>query len=544
MMKSWRGVFAFLFCILLCTQSVMARRVPNSEKKIIRFGWVAPFTPQEFLDCDLADLDADCPFDGIGLHPCLNLKRGDEIIEYRLPFQVGSPQMLTEEDFKELIPAYLRLQQTRLKHNFICSYSTLFNADWFDEEGWKRTLNNYGMLAWLAKQTKCDGLEFDIESYPFTGQPFRFHPEFGHTFEETAAQVRKRGKEWIQELNRQYPNLTLFAVHWTSQCASPLYAELPELQNHSSTGLQIAFMNGVYEGAPETMTIVDGNETPGYRAESESDYDRILANAQLYGDAWMEAGNKEKYHKITSTGVSLYLDRYAGNDFPPNDPTELLARNIGNCIRYADEYVWIWCEKGNFWPKICKSDWKSWNEQLPHCTDAIAFGRNVSVEDLRKNMSKKNLLQNSSLDTLAHWGQWQADRSPKGTITAENGMARLVNVTNGCITQVLDVKAGQKFIVTARCKEEGAPSNPSLGFFFRNSKGMGLWDIQCSVPFTIDLEDGWKGLSVPIIVPSGRDIQNLTITVGTGVPKQIEGDKGTLFDDIELHPVSFPWEEE
>jgi hypothetical protein len=121
-------------------------------------------------------------------------------------------------------------------------------------------------------------------------------------------------------------------------------------------------------------------------------------------------------------------------------------------------------------------------------------------------------------------------------------MARLVNVVSGCITQSLDVKAGQRFIVMARCKVEGAPCNPSLGFFFRNSKGMGLWDIQCSVPFTIDLGDGWMGLNVPITVPSGRDITSLTVTVGTGMAKQIEGDKGTLFDDIELHPVKCPWE--
>ena len=545
-------------CTVAPQKARTSLRVPLAEKKIIHFGWVAPFAPKEFLECDLADLDSTCPFDGIGLYAYLDLKRDGKVIQYRLPWQVGAPQMLTEEDFQELIPAYLRLQQTRLKHNFIRCNSALFNADWFDEEGWKRTLNNYSMLAWLAKQTKCEGMCFDIEAYEFTGQPFRFRPELGHSFEETAAQVRKRGKEWIQELNRQYPNLTLFTFHWTSQCVTPLYAEQPELLNFSPTGLQIAFINGIYDGAPETMKIIDGNETPGYRAENATDYDRILANATLYGDAWIDDANKEKFHKITSTGVSLYLDRYANRDFPTDNHVQLLATNIGNCIRYTDEYVWVWCEKGNFWPKICKSELKFWNEQLPHCTDAIEFGRNISLTDLRKNASSKNLLKNSSLDALGegegygpghepsplvHWGQWQSSHSPQGTITAENGMVRLVNVTEGCIAQAIDVKQGQQFIVTARCKVEGAPCNPSLGFFFRNSKGTGLWDIQCSIPFTIDLGDGWMGVNAPIIVPSGRDIKTLTITVGTGVPKQIEGDKGVLFDDIELHPVEFPWQD-
>ena len=77
--------------------------------------------------------------------------------------------MLSWDDFKEWVTALRRLQQgTRLKHNFIRTNCAAFNGNWFDDEVWKRTLNNYGMMARLAKEAGFEGLCLDLEGYAVT----------------------------------------------------------------------------------------------------------------------------------------------------------------------------------------------------------------------------------------------------------------------------------------------------------------------------------------------------------------------------------------
>ena len=72
------------------------------------------------------------------------------------------------------------------------------------------------ILAWAAKESGFEGICLDIEPYALTKLPFMYRPHLGHSFEETAAQVRRSGKEWIEEINRQFPNITLFTFLWTS----------------------------------------------------------------------------------------------------------------------------------------------------------------------------------------------------------------------------------------------------------------------------------------------------------------------------------------
>ena len=550
--------------ILLFSHDAFSRRVPSGQKKIIHFGFVSPSTPEQIVAEDIRKLDATCPFDGIGINPVIKLTRDGKTFDYHPLHHVGSPYLLTKEDFSELIPMFRRFQETRLKHNFFVLNSSPFNGDWFDDEAWKRTLNNFGMLAWAAKESGFAGLCLDIEPYALTKLPFMYRPHLGHSFEETAAQVRRRGKEWIEEINHQFPNITLFTFMWTSQCTTTLMAEHPETLENSKTGLMIAFFNGVYDGASDTMTIVDGNEGAGYHAASEEDYAKITGRYHRFADSWIDKTNHEKFRKITSMGVSFYLDSYVKWDNPgrydlfakSDNPTQLLATNVSHALDYADEYVWFWCEKGNFWPGVFKSNYPFWGDLLPHCVEAIEAGRNMRAS-MDKYASGVNLLKNGGLDSdddgaadgpkqknggIKSWMAWQAEDTPKGTFSSDNGMLRLVNVTNGGIAQAVSgIKAGQQFILRARCKNESHFATPVLSYFFRDNPDTGLWG-QRSIAFTEDDADGWKRATFHITVPQGHNIATINVYVGVlGFQDPTGMDKGCLFDDIELQEVVFPW---
>lgn len=556
---------SFLLAATLLASALTAREMP--EKKLIHFGWNTPEKLQHF-QAPLADLEETAPFDGIGIYLNLTLKRDGKDVHYSVGRALGSPQMLREEDFAEWIPAIKRLQQTRLKHNFIRTGSVLFNADWFDDEAWKRTLNNFSMLAWLAKQADCKGISFDIEAYDFSGRPFKYRPELGHSFKETEAQVRKRAQEWIAELNRQFPGLTLFTFYWTAQCASKGAAMHPELQNSSNTGLQIAFFNGVYDAAPDNMKIVDGNENPGYNAAFRQDYERIVSNYYRFGDGWIDDKNLAKYHKITSLGFALYLDSYVPRENAKNwnlfertpNPVKLLQANVSNCIEYSDEYVWIWAEQGTFWPRInVRKNTKYWNDRLPFAREAIEAGKSPDDAAL-KNVTGENLLKNGELEVgesganegpgqtssgIKGWFAWQSASKDKGEIRPENGGVRFVAVSEASLAQQISgIKPGEKFIITARFKNESEVLTPFINAFYRDGKGQGLWQYNRQMTETRDLQDGWKLASLFLEVPDDERIERLTVCcsvngAGKATPK---GDKGCLFDDVILKRISFPWD--
>ena len=557
-------------CAILSVNFALHGYTNPAEKKIIHFGWCYPRTAEELLKLDLREFEAHCPFDGIGIYPHITLQQDGKTVSYNPARSAGNPPLLKWEDLQELVPGLRRLQETRLKHNFIRSNCSIFNGNWFDDEAWKRSLNCFSLLARLAKEAGFEGLCLDPEGYPYTKMPFMFRPEYGHTFEETAAQVRKRGKKWIEELNRQFPDLTLF-VFFRSICISPRQAEHPELFSPVRDALLEAFFNGVYDGAPETMRIVDGQETPGYYASSDMDYARIVTTYHRFGDAWIDKANRDKYKKITSMGMSLYLDSYIKREKPVrwdhhnnplySDLAVLLAHNVANCLNHADEYVWLWCENGTFWPGAPfsmkgKTAYKFWDEVIPHCTEAIQFGM-----DWSKGLTPaagRNIVRNGTLEPggngsaegpdrqesgISEWSSWQAGRTPKGTIVPENGMVRFVNVIDGSIAQSFDVKPGKKYILTARCKNESRVSTPQISFFFSDAAGQGLWDIREYDFFTEQEADGWTRGTMRITIPDGRNITQLTITVGVVGDQDPSGkDQGVLFDDVALYEVEYPWE--
>ncbi|MBP5638084.1 MAG: hypothetical protein J6X55_01290 [Victivallales bacterium] len=564
-MKCHKSLFLILTCVLLLVSSgALSRRVPNEQKKIIHFGFVSPSTPEKIVEGALKNLDATCPVDGIGINPVIKLKRGDKTIVYQPLSQVGSPYLLVKEDLAELIPMFRKFQETRLKHNYFILNSSPFNGDWFDDEAWSRTLNNFSMLAWAAKESGFEGICLDIEPYALTKLPFMYRPYLGHSFTETCAQVRRRAKEWIEELNRQFPNLTLFTFYWASQCNSAYKEAHPEILENSKTGLMVAFFNGVYDGAPDTMKIIDGNEGPGYHAAAEEDYAKIMGRFNRFADSWIDSANREKFWRITSMGISFYLDSYVKKDKPSrynlyeksDNPTQLLASNVSHALDYTDEYVWFWCERGNFWPGVFKSNYPFWNDLVPHCVEAIEAGRNM-LAAMDKYASGKNLLKNGSLESgdsgapngpdqynggIGFWPVWQAEDTPKGIISSENGMVRFVNVTNGGISQAIGgIKASKQFILTARCKNESHFATPVLSYFYRDNPDTGPWGHQSTV-FTEDAGNGWKRASLYITVPAGHNIAVLCVYVGVNGFQDLTGkDKGCLFDDIELHEVVFPW---
>src|SRR5262249_8542788 len=131
-------------------------------------------------------------------------------------------------------------------------------VDWFDDPVWATALHNAGVAAQVARQGGCQGFMFDVEQYE--GRLFDFRQQTQRdtkTLAEYGAKVRQRGREWVQEVNRHFPDITILLTFGyviaqprggaTNRSASPY-------------GLLADFLDGILDGCSEKTLLVDAWE--------------------------------------------------------------------------------------------------------------------------------------------------------------------------------------------------------------------------------------------------------------------------------------------
>ena len=225
------------------------------------------------------------------------------------------------------------------------------DLDWFDDHA--AVVNNARLAAQLARAGPCRGILLDTEQYE--GKLFDYAKQRDakrRTWDDYAAQARRRGREVMTAFQEGFPDLTVFltfgpSLLWkqTEQGKKPL-AEC-------RYGLLVPFLDGMIDAAKGRTRIVDGHEMSyGYR-----DADAFVqAHRAIQHDAANLAADRAAYHRAVSAGFGLWLDydwRKKGwntgdtekNYFSP----ERFETSLRAAIEQSDEFVWIYTEKPRWW---------------------------------------------------------------------------------------------------------------------------------------------------------------------------------------------------
>ena len=306
--------------------------------KVIQFGWGMP--DAAFVRTNVREMEK-IPFDGVVLNPRfvvdehqLNLRTA---VFDRQPLPVSI-----------LEPSAIDLKATAFRSftdNFIVVAMVPGNVDWFDD--WSSILHNTRLAAGLVREAALRGIFLDPEQYREPLFTYSLRPQRARrSFEEYAAQARRRGREWISAVNAAVPRTTILLAfgHVAAELTrgtSPNYALLP------------AFLDGIIEAASPETVIVDGYEYAySYRqrqqfAEAAS---RVRAagrrlsavpalhatRVQIGFGLWLD------YRSHT---VGWFPDAPVRNYFTPAAFREALRA----ARRVADAYVWVYSERLNWW---------------------------------------------------------------------------------------------------------------------------------------------------------------------------------------------------
>jgi len=217
--------------------------------KLIEYGWDSPSA--EFVRAHVAEMERR-PFDGVIVR--LSDGGGD----------VFQPAKWNAETLALQLPILRDIKWQSFDSNFLAMYATS-SMDWYDDRDWRAVTEHAAFMARAAREGRCRGVMFDPE--PYGPNPWNYSSQLrasAHTFAEYEVVVRRRGREFMRALQREYPGLELLTLHSYSHLlrtsATPDVAVREKILARHAWGLLPAYLNGMLEEADSNSRIIDGHE--------------------------------------------------------------------------------------------------------------------------------------------------------------------------------------------------------------------------------------------------------------------------------------------
>ena len=530
-------------------------------KKLIATGW-DHVDPQGLHDYR-SEMEQR-PFDGVVIRVAGRGPDG-EPVPLNWAFRAGRWQRAWFQDAVDTLRAF---RSDRLTDNFVLLNANPGDVDWFDDAGWEDIIDHCRIAAWLAKQGGLKGILFDPEPYApphavfsYAAQPAREQ----YSFAEYYQQARRRGRQMMQAIVDEYPDITLFCYFMNSVVASAAGQPdpMPALRS-MGYGLYPALIDGWLDVVPPTVTLVDGCET-AYRYNSVREYLEAAVAIKGACQDLVSPENRAKYRAQVQVSFGMYLDAYWN---PPESPwyidgrgtsrIERLRANAATALRVADQYVWIYGEKFRWWPTgNPRVNQESWPEALPGVDRVLAYVRDPQgyarreVEEGRREGRLANRVINGDFDAAeatlpegvsvrwsegrppAGWSAWQEDSSA-GSFdwdrSVRDGAARASGVTGGCFLQSHPVQAGERYAIRAEVRAEGA-GQAWLRIRWQTEDQGWVAELQDKILFPSGPPDRWNEIFGVVQVP--EEAGRLVILLGVG--GQRSHDDTVWFDGVELY---------
>jgi hypothetical protein len=337
---------------------------PNlPAKKIIEFGWDQVYGAKpEYIRDNIRKIE-ERPFDGIVF--CISDPDDNEDIGGR----VFNTKKWDEEKLKPKLKVLEDIKWDKFTDNFLSMFAAS-SMDWFSDKDWDIVTRHAKFMALAAKTAKCKGLMFDPESYGKS--PWRYHAQAHKdtkSFDEYSQMARKRGKQFMQALISEMPEMKLLMFYQYSLFVTYVSSDVDpqkrkHVQSENEYGLLAPFLDGMLEASTSTVQFIDGNEF-SYYYRSPLEFYRSHHTVRQEAKIYVAPELRTKFESQVKAGQALYLDWIF--NFNPEvhktnvaiimSPAERLRwfeHNVYYALKTSDEYVWMYSEHMNWWDNQLK----------------------------------------------------------------------------------------------------------------------------------------------------------------------------------------------
>lgn len=337
--------FHFLLLLLCCASVASAQTSQPSPKgkKLIEYGWDAPDTA--FVRDHIREMEQH-PFDGVVIE--VRPRPIDGQRQHSLGRGCFSSTTFNASDYEFAIDDLRQTHFQIFTDNFIGVVCQPGDVDWFDPK-WNAITNNLAVMAHIAYRGGCVGLMIDPEEYSHHLWTYAALPQKRRqkvSLAEYQAQARLRGREAMQAINVEFPNIHIFFLF------GPTLTYNASRGGNTGYSLLAPFIEGMCLAADGGTQITDGYEQ-SYNYKFPTSF--IEARKQIL-DARQTFQNQAAFDRVMRVGFGLWLDYDSGKwGWHPNDPSQNwftpieFQSAVYNALSQADEYVWIYSERFNWW---------------------------------------------------------------------------------------------------------------------------------------------------------------------------------------------------
>jgi hypothetical protein len=241
----------------------------------------------------------------------------------------------------------------KFRHNFIYIFNN-FPGDFWDDEVWEITAQNFAGMAKVAKELGFSGIVYDNEEY----RPKKWH-NYGENYRNPAYdlnqhrdQVILRGKQVMEAMVAEFPSIEVFTYHGpylsepNYRTPSIILGQAGTWDNYELLG---PFFVGLMLGKGDSATIIDGGEVYQYRTKDDfkNSYEiRKYEIASEETNSWFipyQLRIDWPNHINISFGVynRQWMDEY------PMNPS-IMNTTLTNALEATDKYVWYYTEYDNW----------------------------------------------------------------------------------------------------------------------------------------------------------------------------------------------------
>lgn len=418
------------------------------------------------------------------------------------------------EWFKNEVPKMQKIAANGLKHSFIGTCVRYGDLDWFNDEHWRIACANYGLMARLAREGGLAGIEFDAEMY--ADKIFNYQPYCGKSRHQIWMKARERGKQWITEIQKNYPGITIFCIFLHSLN----YETLGTAYNnaYSQGNLFVPFLNGILDGLDPETKLIEGNEFYTYKASSKRHFNFARAQERMLFNSQILPENRAKARAQIEYAPAIYMDAYFFSQknsnayhkevydvMSPglewNDPARMKAvyKNFAEAVNRSDEYVWVYQERPRYWsPEKKYHDGQLLQNVFPNLLPFIkAVKSPATLEQYWLDRVKKenipNLVKGGSFedDIYKKWHFWQRAKNnhrdsgfflvPQEGVNKSRAMvAKNLGKHGGSFfTKGIKVKPDTQYLLVGKIKRTQAGYG-ALQIMFQ--KNYGTWDYNTLTP--------------------------------------------------------------
>jgi hypothetical protein len=337
-----------LFGIALWTVLVGVAVGDPVKKKLIEYGWDEPDVA--YLREHAEEMQKR-PLDGV-IFVLRNVSR-DGKKKGDFTWSAWGSKVLEDWQYQESLEDLKATKFTRFTDNFVRLNVTPGDVDWFDDAGFASVMENIRRAARVAKKAGVKGILFDTEAYNTTLWNYgKTKQAATKSWDDYAAACRSRGKDFINAIQKEYPDCTIFMTFAYTlsfdECGGDK-AKLPKSPN----GLLVPFLDGALGAAGDQIRFVDGQEgSYSFKVPSEFEgaYNKMKTAVLPF------VSDQQKYAKHYGFGFGIWMDYdWRGKGWDVHDlkknffTPESFEQSVTAALRRSDEYVWIYTETPKWW---------------------------------------------------------------------------------------------------------------------------------------------------------------------------------------------------